>query len=90
MFGHSPDFTSIFTTAFASSADESGCRTRARLFRLAFEAAVPSFTGRQQLYERYCSGDPVRLAGTLYGLYDKDTDIDRSIAMLDDLKARER
>jgi hypothetical protein len=29
--------------------------------------------GPQQLYERYYSGDPVRLAGTLYGLYDKET-----------------
>jgi aromatic ring hydroxylase len=90
MFGHSPDFTSIFTTAFASAADEFGRRTRVKLFRLACEAAVPSFAGRQQLYEGYCSGEPVRLAGTLYGRYDKDTQIDRIIAMLDDLKARER
>ena len=44
-------------------------------------------SGRQQLYERYYSGDPVRLAGTLYGLYDKDTHIDRIIGMLDDLEA---
>jgi hypothetical protein len=29
-------------------------------------------------YERYYSGDPVRLAGTLYGLYDKDTHITES------------
>ena len=49
--------------------------TRIKLFRLAFDAAVSSFSGRQQLYERYYSGDPVRLAGTLYGLYDKDTHI---------------
>jgi 4-hydroxyphenylacetate 3-monooxygenase len=60
------------------------------LFRLAFDAAVSSFSGRQQLYERYYSGDPVRLAGTLYGLYDKDTHIDRIAAMLDALEARER
>jgi hypothetical protein len=46
------------------------------LFRLAFDAAVSSFSGRQQLYERYYSGDP-GLAGTLYGLYDKDTHIQR-------------
>jgi hypothetical protein len=31
----------------------------------------------------------VRLSGTLYGLYDKDTHIDRIFAMLDDLDARE-
>ena len=62
--------------------------TRIKLFRLAFDAAVSSFSGRQQLYERYYSGDPVRLAGTLYGLYDKDPHIDRIAAMLDELKAR--
>ena len=33
--------------------------------------------GPPALYERYTPGDPVRLAGTLYGLYDKDTHIDR-------------
>ena len=31
-----------------------------------------------------------RLAGTLYGLYDKDTHIDRVFGMLDSLKACER
>ena len=52
---------------------------------------MSSLSGRPQLYERYHSGDPVRLAGTLYGLYDydKDTHIDRIFAMLDDLDARE-
>jgi 4-hydroxyphenylacetate 3-monooxygenase len=64
--------------------------TRIKLFRLAFDAAVSSFSGRQQLYERYYSGDPVRLAGTLYGLYDKDTYIDRIVAMLEDLEAHQR
>jgi len=34
------------------------------LSRLAFDGAVSSCSGRQQLYERYYSGDPVRLAGT--------------------------
>jgi 4-hydroxyphenylacetate 3-monooxygenase len=56
----------------------------------AFDAAVSSFSGRQQLYERYYSGDPVRLAGTLYGLYDKDSYIDRVVAMLEALKAHQR
>jgi hypothetical protein len=31
----------------------------------------------------------VRLAGTLYGLYEKDTHIDRIFGLLDDLDARE-
>ena len=64
-------------------------RTRIKLFRLAFDAAVSSFAGRQQLYERYYSGDPVRLAGTLYNLYDKDPHIDRIFGLLDALEARE-
>lgn len=46
--------------------------SRIKLFRLAFDAAVSSFAGRQQLYERYYAGDPVRLAGALYNLYGKD------------------
>ena len=76
------------TTYFqAANADAA---TRIKLFRLGFDAAVSSFSGRQQLYERYYSGDPVRLAGTLYGLYDRDTHIDRIIAMLDGLEARQQ
>ena len=35
------------------------------------------------------SGEPVRLAGTLYGPHDKDTQIDRIIGLLDDLEAAE-
>jgi 4-hydroxyphenylacetate 3-monooxygenase len=63
--------------------------TRIKLFRLAFDAAVSSFSGRQQLYERYYSGDLVRLAGALYAMYEKDTHIDRIHQMLDDLEARQ-
>ncbi len=75
------DVATYFQAANADAA------TRIKLFRLAFDAAVSSFSGRQQLYERYYSGDPVRLAGTLYGLYDKDTHIDRIVAILDELEA---
>jgi 4-hydroxyphenylacetate 3-monooxygenase len=78
------DVSTYFQAANADAA------TRIKLFRLAFDAAVSSFSGRQQLYERYYSGDPVRLAGTLYGLYAKDTHIDRIMTMLDDLEAREQ
>ena len=80
-----PAAADVATYFQAANADAA---TRIKLFRLAFDAAVSSFSGRQQLYERYYSGDPVRLAGTLYGLYDKDTHIDRIIAMLDELEAR--
>jgi len=78
------DVTTYFQAANADAT------SRIKLFRLAFDAAVSSFSGRQQLYERYYSGDPVRLAGTLYGLYDKDTHIDRILGMLDNLEARQR
>jgi 4-hydroxyphenylacetate 3-monooxygenase len=78
------DVTTYFQAANADA------KTRIKLFRLAFDAAVSSFAGRQQLYERYYSGDPVRLAGTLYGLYDKDPHIDRIFQMLDDLEVRSK
>ena len=55
---------------------------------LAFDAAVSSFSGRQQLYQRYYSGDPVRLAATLYDLYDKEAYVDRIAALLGDLETR--
>jgi 4-hydroxyphenylacetate 3-monooxygenase len=75
------------TTYFQAANADAG--SRIKLFRLAFDAAVSSFAGRQQLYERYYSGDPVRLAGTLWGLYDKDTHIDRITRLLDDLASAE-
>ncbi|HEX3537838.1 MAG TPA: 4-hydroxyphenylacetate 3-monooxygenase, oxygenase component [Stellaceae bacterium] len=62
--------------------------TRVKLFRLAFDAAVSSFSGRQQLYERYYSGDPVRLAGALYALYDKEPHVARIHGMLNEIEAR--
>ncbi len=55
---------------------------RVRLCRLAYDASVSSFAGRQQLYERYYTGDPVRLAGTLVNLYPNK---DGLIRRVDDL-----
>ncbi len=69
----------------AANAD---ARARIKLFRLAFDAAVSSFSGRQQLYERYYSGDPVRLAGALYSLYDRDSYMQRIWQLLDGLESR--
>jgi 4-hydroxyphenylacetate 3-monooxygenase len=77
-----PDVERYFQAANADS------RSRIRLFRLAFDAAVSSFAGRQQLYERYYSGDPVRLAGTLYSLYDRNEYMQRISQLLDSLEAR--
>ena len=75
------DVESYFQAANADA------RTRIKLFRLAFDAAVSSFAGRQQLYERYYSGDPVRLASSLYNLYDREQAIDRIFALLDNFEA---
>jgi 4-hydroxyphenylacetate 3-monooxygenase len=80
-----PAAADVETYAQAGNAD---APTRVKLFRLAFDAAVSSFSGRQQLYERYYSGDPVRLAGALYALYDKDAPVARLHKMLDELEAQ--
>src|SRR5690606_6405944 len=81
----SPIADDIATYYQAANAD---AKARIKLFRLAFDAAVSSFSGRQQLYERFYTGDPVRLAGQLYGLYGKDDYIERIWSMLDTLEAR--
>jgi 4-hydroxyphenylacetate 3-monooxygenase len=54
-------------------------RERVKLFRLAFDVGVSSFSGRQELYERYYSGDPVRLASALYGMYPKKDEYMRRV-----------
>ena len=48
---------------------------------------MSGFSGRQQLYERYFAGDPVRSAGFLYKGFDKDPHIDRIHTLIDDLEA---
>src|SRR5262252_3207954 len=80
-----PAAADVATYFQAANAD---AKTPIKLFRLAFDAAVSSFSGRQQLYERYYSGDPVRLAATLYDIYDKDGYVDRISMLLDDLESR--
>lgn len=77
------DVETYFQSANADS------HARIKLFRLAFDAAVSSFSGRQQLYERYYSGDPVRLSSTLFQIYDKAPYADRISRLLDDLEARQ-
>jgi 4-hydroxyphenylacetate 3-monooxygenase len=56
--------------------------TRIKLFRLAFDASMSSFSGRQQLYERFFAGDPVRVAEMVYRRYDKEPYIERIQALL--------
>ncbi len=81
-----PAAADVEAYAQAANAD---APTRIKLFRLAFDTAVSSFSGRQQLYERYYSGDPVRLAGALYALYDKGPHVDRVHRLLDAVAGRE-
>jgi 4-hydroxyphenylacetate 3-monooxygenase len=45
---------------------------RIGLFKLAWDAAGSSFGGRQDLYERFFFGDPVRMASAYYAWYNKE------------------
>jgi 4-hydroxyphenylacetate 3-monooxygenase len=45
---------------------------RIRLFKLAWDLVGSSFGGRQELYERFFFGDPVRMASNYYAWYDKE------------------
>ncbi len=49
-----------------------GAEERIGLFKLAWDAAGSSFGGRQDLYERFFFGDPVRMASAYYAWYDKE------------------
>jgi 4-hydroxyphenylacetate 3-monooxygenase len=55
---------------------------RVKLFRLAWDASVSSFGGRQEVYEHYFFGDPVRMAGLLVATYDRTDYMDRIKAFL--------
>ena len=61
-------------------------RSRIKLFRLAYDAAGSSFSGRQQLYERFFAANPVRAADRLYDQYDKAPHIRRIHDMLSDME----
>ena len=50
---------------------------RLRLYRLAWDAAISSFAGRQELYEYFFFGDPVRMAGALVSGYDRSPYVER-------------
>ncbi len=45
---------------------------RLRLFRLAWDACLSAFAGRQALYEYFFFGDPVRMSGALVASYDRE------------------
>lgn len=73
-----------FYQSVNSSADE-----RIKLLRLAFDASMSSFAGRQQLYERFYTGDPVRLGGTLFNMYNKKPFHDRIEGILQEIGERD-
>ncbi len=63
---------------------------RIRLLRLAWDAAISTFSGRQALYERFYQGDPVRRAASYYLDYPLQPLLERIDGVLDDLAARSR
>ena len=54
-----------------------GGSDRVQLFRLAWDASMSAFAGRQTLYEYFFFGDPVRMAGALVRGYDRTPAIER-------------
>ena len=56
---------------------------RIRLFRLACDAALTSLSGRQQLYERYFAGAPIRSSAAYANSFDKEPSIARITKLLD-------
>ena len=62
-------------------------RERIKLFRLAHDAAMSTFSARQQLYERYFAGDPVRGATGVYHGYDKEPHVARIWQLLERFEA---
>lgn len=59
-----------------------GAEERIALFRLAWDIAGTTWGSRQELYERFFSGDPVRLMLARYQAYDKTPYKDRVRAFL--------
>ena len=73
----SPEIERYFQAANINSHE------RIRLFRLACDAALTSFSGRQQLYERYFAGDPIRSSAAYANSFDKEPSIERITNLLD-------
>ena len=61
-----PDFDRYYQAKLADGEE------RVHLFKLAWDAVGSSFGGRQDLYERFFFGDPVRMASAYYGWYNKE------------------
>jgi 4-hydroxyphenylacetate 3-monooxygenase len=61
-----PDVDKYYQAKLADGEERIG------LFKLAWDAAGSAFGGRQDLYERFFFGDPVRMASAYYAWYDKE------------------
>jgi 4-hydroxyphenylacetate 3-monooxygenase len=60
-----------------------GGADRVRLFRLAWDAALSSFGGRQTLYEQFFTGDPIRNMASRYRAYDTSRALRKVRELLD-------
>ena len=65
-------------------AKNAGAPERVRLFRLAWDMTISSFGGRQNLYEKFFFGDPVRTQCALYQGYDLKPSVAKIEAFLAD------
>src|SRR5690606_26297249 len=63
-------------------ASNATAQERIQLFRLAWDMTISSFGGRQNLYEKFFFGDPVRTQGALYQGYDVAPVVERVDAFL--------
>ncbi|HEX7001531.1 MAG TPA: 4-hydroxyphenylacetate 3-monooxygenase, oxygenase component [Trueperaceae bacterium] len=63
-------------------ARNASAQDRIQLFRLAWDMTISSFGGRQNLYEKFFFGDPVRTQGALYQGYDIAPLVERVDAFL--------
>ncbi len=60
-----------------------GGAERVKLFRLAWDASLSAFAGRQEAYEFFFFGDPVRMSGALVNSYDRKPYMERIDQFLD-------
>jgi 4-hydroxyphenylacetate 3-monooxygenase len=58
-------------------AGNASAEERLKLFRLAWDMTMSSFGGRQNLYEKFFFGDPVRMRSALYDVYNKAPYVER-------------
>lgn len=65
-----PDVVGDIET-YLQSATQTGPQ-RTKLFKLAHDASISSFAGRQAHYENFFFGDPIRMAGALVNAYDRE------------------